>query len=50
MKNQFYPLMLLASALCACSGSQQAGSEPMITKTEIQVENGQFTPEIMSFT
>ena len=39
--------MLLASALCACSGNQQSEAEPMITKTEIQVENGQFTPEIM---
>ena len=47
MKKQFLPLMLLASALCACSGNQQTESEPMITKTEIQVENGQFTPEIM---
>ncbi|MBO5251306.1 MAG: peptidase S9, partial [Bacteroidaceae bacterium] len=48
MKKQFLPLMLLASAMCACSGSQQAEpTEPMITKTEIQVENGQFTPEIM---
>ena len=48
MKKQFLPLMLLASAMCACSGNQQAEpTEPMITKTEIQVENGQFTPEIM---
>ena len=47
MKKQFLPLMLLASALCACSGNQQSEAEPMITKTEIQVENGQFTPEIM---
>ena len=46
MKKQFLPLMLLASALCACSGNQSE-SEPLITKTEIQVENGQFTPEIM---
>ena len=47
MKKQFLPLMLLASAICACSDSQQTASEPMITKTEIQVANGQFTPEIM---
>ena len=39
--------MLLASALCACSDNQQNETEPIITKTEIQVENGQFTPEIM---
>ena len=39
--------MLLASALCACSGNQKVESESMITKQEIQVENGQFTPEIM---
>ena len=36
--------MLLASALCACSGNQKVESEAMITKQEIQVENGQFTP------
>ena len=39
--------MLLASALCACSGNQKVESEAMITKQEIQVENGHFTPEIM---
>ena len=47
MKKQFVPIMLLAATLSACSGGDQATSEPMITKTEIQVENGQFTPEIM---
>ena len=47
MKKQFLPLMLLASALCACSGNQKVESETMITKQEIQVENGHFTPEIM---
>ena len=47
MKKQFLPLMLLSTALCACSGNQQSDSEPMITKTEIQVKDGQFTPEIM---
>ena len=39
--------MLLASALCACSGNQKVESEAIITKQEIQVENGHFTPEIM---
>ena len=39
--------MLLASAICSCSEKQPETSEPMITKTEIQVENGHFTPEIM---
>ena len=47
MKKQFLPLMLLASAICSCSESQPTATEPMITKTEIQVENGHFTPEIM---
>ena len=47
MKKQFLPLMLLASAICSCSGSKDNAAEPMITKTEIQVKNGQFTPEIM---
>ena len=48
MKKQFLPLMLLASAICSCSEKQPAATnEPMITKTEIQVENGQLTPEIM---
>ena len=47
MKKQFLPLMLLASAICSCSEKQPETSEPMITKTEIQVENGHFTPEIM---
>ena len=39
--------MLLASAICSCSEKQPETTEPMITKTEIQVENGHFTPEIM---
>ena len=48
MKKQFLPLMLLASAICSCSEKQPAATnEPMITKTEIQVENGKLTPEIM---
>ena len=47
MKKQFLPLMLLASAICSCSEKQPETTEPMITKTEIQVENGHFTPEIM---
>ena len=37
--------MLMASALCGC-GSKDA-SEPIITKTDIEVVNGQYTPEIM---
>ena len=37
--------MLMAAALCGCGGQQTTG--PMITKTDIQVENGQYTPEIM---
>ena len=47
MKKQFLPLMLLASAICSCSEKQPETTEPMITKTEIQVENGLLTPEIM---
>ena len=47
MKKQFLPLMLLASAICSCSEKQSETTEPMITKTEIQVENGLLTPEIM---
>ena len=47
MKKQFLTLMLLSTALCACSGNQQSDSEPMLTKPEIQVKDGQFTPEIM---
>lgn len=47
MKKQILPLMLLAAAICACSDSQPDASGPMITKTDIPVENGQFTPEIM---
>ena len=39
--------MLLASAICSCSEKQPETTEPMITKTEIQVENGLLTPEIM---
>ena len=39
--------MLLASAICSCSEKQPETTEPMITKTEIQVENGKLTPEIM---
>ena len=45
MKKYILPVMLMASALCGC-GSKDA-SEPIITKTEIEVVNGQYTPEIM---
>ena len=37
--------MLMASALCGC-GSKDT-SEPIITKTDIEVVGGQYTPEIM---
>ena len=37
--------MIMAAALCGCGGSD--ASEPIITKQDIKVENGHFTPEIM---
>ena len=37
--------MIMAAALCGCGGSDTA--EPIITKKDIKVENGQLTPEIM---
>ena len=37
--------MIMAAALCGCGGSDT--SEPIITKQDIKVENGHFTPEIM---
>ena len=45
MKKHIISVMVLAAALCGCGGSETA--EPIITKTEIQVENGKLTPEIM---
>ena len=45
MRKRFIPLMVMAAALCGCGGSD--ATEPIITKTDIKVENGQFTPEIM---
>ena len=45
MKKHFIPVMIMAAALCGCGGND--ASEPMITKQEIKVENGHFTPEIM---
>lgn len=37
--------MLMASTLCGCGSKDK--SEPIITKTDIEVVNGQYTPEIM---
>ena len=45
MNKKIVPVILMAAALCGCGGQQTTG--PMITKTDIQVENGQYTPEIM---
>ena len=45
MKKHFIPVMIMAAALCGCGGSD--ASEPIITKQDIKVVDGHFTPEIM---
>ena len=45
MKRYILPVMLMASTLCGCGSKDK--SEPIITKTDIEVVGGQYTPEIM---
>lgn len=52
MTKKIFTVMAIASAsLAGCCGSgtnaADAGSDPLITKTEIAVTDGHFTPEIM---
>ncbi|MDO4736509.1 MAG: peptidase S9, partial [Bacteroidia bacterium] len=45
MKKYIIPIMLLATVMSACGGD--SSSEQIITKTDIEVIDGQYTPEIM---
>lgn len=52
MNKKIVTVMAIASAtLAGCCGggdtAQQAASEPIITKTDVAVQNGLFTPEVM---
>jgi WD40-like Beta Propeller Repeat. len=48
MKKQFIATMLIASLIGSCTEkTTKTADDPIITKTSIEVVNGEFTPEIM---